>query len=68
MCLMAYIGLNSPFVLNQSVSVKMKAESGETIRRHGASENLNTDQSNQFSREVFTTALLKNEQPKLSMY
>jgi putative transposase len=39
----------------------------EAVHKHGATEILNTDQGRPFTSEVFSTAVLKNDQSKLSM-
>jgi len=70
--LMAIIDLKSQYVLNWSVSNSMDAKwcaemFRETVRRYGTPEILNTDQSGQFTSEVFTTAVIEETGVKLSM-
>lgn len=72
MYLMAVIDLKSRYVLNWSISNTMDAEwcaevFREAVRIHGAPEILNTDQGSQFTSEVFTTAVIKEAEAKLSM-
>ncbi|NTV26541.1 MAG: IS3 family transposase [Chlorobiaceae bacterium] len=72
MYLMAVIDLKSRYVLNWSVSNTMDAKWCaevflEAVRMHGAPKILNTDQGSQFTSEVFTEAVVKTAESKLSM-
>ncbi|MCE1273794.1 MAG: DDE-type integrase/transposase/recombinase [Chlorobiales bacterium] len=69
---MAIIDLKSRHVLNWSVSNTMDSKWCadvflEAVRLHGAPKILNTDQGSQFTSEVFTEAVIKTAESKLSM-
>lgn len=71
MYLIAIIDLHSRFVLNWSVSNTMEASwcaqvLEEAIAIHGKPEIINTDQGSQFTSDIFTSTVLKND-IKLSM-
>ena len=71
MYLVAIIDLHSRYVLNGSVSNTMEAcwyaeLLQEAIEIHGKPEIINTDQSSQFTSEIFTHTVLSND-IKLSM-
>lgn len=71
MYLIAIIDLHSRYVLNWSVSNTMEASwctqvLEEAIAIHGKPEIINTDQGSQFTSDVFTSTVLKND-IKLSM-
>lgn len=70
--LMAVIDLKSRYVLNWSVSNTMEAKWCaevflEAVRTHGAPKIINTDQGSQFTNKVFTHAVIKEAESKLSM-
>jgi len=72
MYLMAMIDLKSRYVLNWSVSNTMDAKWCaeiflEAVRTHGAPKIINTDQGSQLTSEVFTQAVIKDAEAKLSM-
>lgn len=70
--LVAVIDLFSRYVVNWSLSNTMSAEwcrdvLDEAIKQYGPPEIVNTDQGSQFTAEVFTEFVVKDQELKLSM-